>query len=326
MNDKMISIVIPIYNVEKYVESCIKSVGRQDSLAYEIIIVDDGSQDKSMEIALMSIKKYVPAQIECKVVFQENAGLAAARNTGMAVSTSKWIMFLDSDDMIQERTVSTMLSAITKFKLNIYLCDFLKVYTTDKLEETNKTLDFEVINSIELQELFLRRKIKILAPGTVYNREWLEKKNLQFEKLPFSEDQHFLWRVLLATDQAVIIHEQLYNYLIRPNSIMTASKGDKIIQGYKKIEELYYFIQQDKRAIQDVKKFMLARWVLGALRSSSVMMEWKDYKKVAEVLNYKKQCKKLYKFPDRTVKIMALIANINLRFFYSIIRLLGKLK
>lgn len=105
MNDKMISIVIPIYNVEKYVESCIKSVGRQDSLAYEIIIVDDGSQDKSMEIALMSIKKYVPAQIECKVVFQENAGLAAARNTGMAVSTSKWIMFLDSDDMIQERTV-----------------------------------------------------------------------------------------------------------------------------------------------------------------------------------------------------------------------------
>lgn len=326
MKNEKISIVIPIYNVEKYVENCIKSVGRQDSDLYEIILVDDGSCDDSMRIAVDSLKKYVPKQIVSKIIHQENQGLAAARNRGMAAATTKWVMFLDSDDMLQTRTVSAMLNIIAKEKATMYLCDFVKIYEPDSYIETTKTQNYEVITCSELQELFLRRKKKILAPGMVYDREWLENMNLKFERLPFSEDQHFIWRALLATNEAVIIHEQLYNYLIRPNSIMTSSNGDMIIQGYKKIEELYGLIQMQKKATHNVKEFMLARWVLGALRSSCGMLEWKDYKEVAENMSYKNHCVKLYRFPDKTVKILSIIASSNLHVFYSVIRILGKSK
>ena len=327
MNDNnVISIVIPIFNVEKYIENCIRSVGMQDSLAYEVILVDDGSQDSSMEIALRSVKKYIPSQINCKVIRQENAGLAIARNRGLENATTKWIMFLDADDMLQKRAVSTVLHAIENYESNMYISDFVKVYKSDEFTETNKAGTFEIVSSNQLQDLFLKRKKKILAPGTVYNREWLESLNLHFEKLPFSEDQHFIWRVLLVIDEIVIIHDQLYNYLIRQNSIMTSSNGDKIILGYQKIEELNEQIQKSNRAIDDVKKFMLSRWVLGALRSSCGMLNWRDYKKVAVKMNYKSNCAKLARFPDKAVNLLAIIAMTNLRVFYTSIRLMGKAK
>lgn len=321
MEKPLVSIIIPIYNVEQYIRNCLQSVVLQTYTCYEIILVNDGSKDNSVQIALNYLDTF--PNIKYKLVEQSNLGLGEARNKGFEMSEGEWILFLDSDDTIQPDTIELLVKAAESTMCDFAFCDFQRVSLGEEFKLPSYRKGTVTYSSRELQDLFLQRKKRVLAPGTLYRRSWYKENNLYFEKIRFSEDIHFLWRAILAAKKVCNVQIPLYNYLIRANSIMSCSEAEKIIEGYKEIEKLYYEFQDNVNVNSTVKKWMLSRWVLGVMHTSVFLMEWKVFSQFCKKINVKSRCKELVKFPDFRVRIFAIMVLINLKLYYRIIKKVG---
>ena len=123
-----ISIILPVYNVEKYVEKCLNSIKNQDYKNFEAIIVDDGSKDKSVEI----IEAFIKKDDRFKLYHKENGGLSDARNFGMNFVTGKFVIFIDSDDYIENKMLTTLYENITKEKADVSICGIYNIYINKK--------------------------------------------------------------------------------------------------------------------------------------------------------------------------------------------------
>ena len=136
MNEELISVIIPVYNVEKYIRFCLDSVINQTYKNLEIIIVDDGTKDSSGEIA----EEYARKDSRIKVVHKENGGLSDARNVGLDIATGKYIAFLDSDDVISLDFYEYLYRLIKENDYDIAECEFLRI-SSDEIENVQKILD-----------------------------------------------------------------------------------------------------------------------------------------------------------------------------------------
>lgn len=123
-NEPLVSIIIPVYNVEKYLPECLDSIINQTYSNLEIILVDDGSPDKCGEIC----DKYAVSDLRIKVIHKENGGVSSARNAGMDISTGEWISFIDSDDTIEKEMISEAISTVLKDKTDMCILDYDKIY------------------------------------------------------------------------------------------------------------------------------------------------------------------------------------------------------
>lgn len=195
-----------------------------------MIVVDDGSLDRSIDVAEALLQK---SDLDYKIVHKENGGLGDARNYGFDRCDGDWIIYVDSDDMIQPDTLSLMANCIENNpSVQFVFSDFQNVCVGEEFREGGNLECVIEYNRDEIQKLFLDRKRIILAPGTLYNVKWCKKQNLRFEKVPYSEDQLFMWKALLMCDKVGYVGKKLYNYLQRPMSIMSGTKADKILDAY----------------------------------------------------------------------------------------------
>lgn len=311
----MISIIIPVYNVESYIEGTMKSLLNQTYTDYELILVDDGSKDNSIEIAINLIndhgfKKYI-------VIKQENSGQGAARNAGMFQAKGEWIYFMDADDLLPEYTLDMMFKAAEETSADITFCGF-EYSKNGVIEKKKSTCKTNVYTSEEMQKAFLLRKKKILAPGTLYKSEWLKNKEIVFPKLRFSEDAYFLWNAIIKATRIAEVEACLYTYIVRGNSIMTSSKFTDIKKSYNAFCKLDCDFQKNDNVIREVKRWMLPRWVLGIMRANAGVMKWGDYSSFMKELSYKEHCKNLSGFPDVRVDIMKSISLFSLRAFFLV--------
>lgn len=309
----MISVVIPVYNVEDYIANSIKSILKQTYTDYELILVDDGSSDRSIEVAeelleINGFKKYV-------VIKEENSGQGVARNIGMSKVRGEWIYFMDSDDMLPENTLSVMVRAAEKTLADIVFCgfEFSENGLIEKSEDNYKT---NIYTSEAIQLEFLLRRKKILVPGTLYKSDWLRDKKIVFPSLRFSEDVYFLWNAIIKAKRVTEVEGCLYTYIVRGNSTMTRPPILNIKKSYEKFCELNIRLQTDRNVIEEVKKWMLPRWVFGVMRASAGVMKWDVYKKLMGELSYKRHCKNLKGFPDIRVSLMRKLVFFNLSVFY----------
>ena len=137
------SVIVPIYNVEKYLSRCIDSVLSQTFADFELILVDDGSPDNCPEIC----DKYAQKDHRIKVVHKENAGLGMARNLGVEVATGDFICFIDSDDFIEEECLNAMYSAAEENKVDLVICDYYKYFENGQKDHIAIIPFFEKNNS-----------------------------------------------------------------------------------------------------------------------------------------------------------------------------------
>ena len=216
MND-VVSIIIPVYNVEKYLERCIESVLRQTYISLQIILVNDGSQDNSGQICEAYAAKY--PQIE--VVHQANGGLSAARNTGIECAIGKWIVFVDSDDYISTHFVKQMLDICILYDADICICKFILDYDGNLNENDFKKSDkFEHITG---REAVVRHFGK---DALLFNLAWCKLmraslwKDLRFPVGKINEDVFVSHYILYNARNIVIIDAYLYAYYQSPDSIM----------------------------------------------------------------------------------------------------------
>ena len=127
MNQPLISVILPIYNVERYLERCLKAVAGQDYQNLEVLMIDDGSTDSSAKIA----NRFVEADSRFRLIHQENGGLSNARNHGMDLATGEYVTFIDSDDYVTSDYVSFMYNLLkgTDFQAPMALCSLMDVFT-----------------------------------------------------------------------------------------------------------------------------------------------------------------------------------------------------
>lgn len=207
-NEEMpsVSVIVPMYNVKKYIKKCLESLTNQTLKDIEIIVVDDGSTDISAEI----VKRYKKEHENIKYYKKENGGLSDARNYGMKYATGTYIAFLDSDDYIDENTYKVMYEKAKKEDSDMVECNFYWVY--DK--EMKKDIGEKYYTKKEMLE-----KARVVAWNKLYKREIIEKTNTQFPKGLQYEDVEFFYKLIPYLDRVDFVNEPLIYYVQREKSI-----------------------------------------------------------------------------------------------------------
>lgn len=312
----LISIVVPVYQVEDYIANTIESVVNQSYPSFEVVLVNDGTKDRSIDIALPILNS---SNVRYTLVNQDNKGLAAARNAGIRKSTGKWIICVDSDDIIAPEFLERLFEAGNKYSTDVVSCSFQSVDAKNIFKKPAIKGKNLILNRNEILISFLKRKFRIIAPGMLMKKEFLEKNNLWYdESIKYSEDQHFIWRVLLSANRVTLVKDQLYNYLNRDNSIMTSSNIKKVLTGYIGFKQL----EKEIKGFEVIKKYILPRWIFGALHASSLVMDFNSFNELADEMDYKMHCRRLLLFPDLRIVILSFLLLVNLRLFYRIVNLL----
>lgn len=240
----MVSVVIPVYNVEKYLAECVDSVLRQSYTGFEIILVDDGATDSSGVIC----DAYALRDPRIRVIHQVNGGLSAARNTGLRAARGKYIYFLDSDDYIKSCTLEYLVTLAEQEKADIVFFDGFVFF--DGCEEDDMTSRYVRRNCYlpkngreMLQQLLNDDEYRTAVPLMLFRRGYLIENCLQFKEGIIHEDELFTFQVYNADGRVAHCHEQLYARRIRPASIMTASgalrRFDSMLRIYNVLSQMY---------------------------------------------------------------------------------------
>lgn len=216
----LITVVVPIYKVEKYLEKCIDSIIKQTYENLEIILVDDGSPDKCPQIC----DEYAKNDSRIRVIHKENGGVSSARNIGMENARGKWIAFIDADDWIEEKYFEKMLDRVKTNDADIVLCGYNRVMPNCNIKINSNGGD-EKVNAKEYL-------IKVLNPQTGYGFVHMKiiKKQVigdtRFDTdLKVGEDALFNIEISKKINTAILVKEALYNY--RNNSESVVKKFDK---------------------------------------------------------------------------------------------------
>lgn len=249
-----ISIIVPVYNVEKYIDKCLKSLTQQTLQDIEIIIVNDGSLDKSIDI----IKKYVK-QNPTKIKYYEkkNGGLSSARNYGLEYATGEYIAFLDSDDYVETNMYEEMYILAKKEKADMVECDFLWEW------EYGKKI-FDKRREYKIKEEMMK-KPRVVAWNKIYKREILNKYKIRFPEGLIYEDMEFFYKLLPHINKMSYLNKYFVHYTQREDSI-TNRQTEKIEDIFKILDNIfdYYKEQNLYNKYEKVIKYMSRRILLGS--------------------------------------------------------------
>ena len=224
MNSPLISIGIPVYYVEPYIEKCLLTVLNQTYQNMEILVVDDLGTDKSMEIVERLQLSHLYGDRIKIVRHSENRGLGEARNTAIENATGKYLCFVDSDDYIELNTIELLLKNAEEYDADAVFASSRKiVYGTNEEVPTFRYKKKEVLVGKDVFANYLcqdlRWHIGINAWNILFKVEFLRKNNLRFAARK-DEDALFLSDFYSEIDSAVLLPEITYNYVLRPGSIM----------------------------------------------------------------------------------------------------------
>lgn len=245
-----ISIIVPVYQVEKYIRQCIDSILAQTFTDFELILVDDGSKDNSGKIC----DEYAEKDKRIRVIHKENDGLSDARNKGLDNASGNYFMFVDSDDYIAPNMAECLYKKISEAKADIAACNYRYVFEDGKKDFSTEN-KAEVINA---NEIFYNRKNErnygfwTIACNKLYKRE--KFKSLRFRFGKYHEDEFWANDIYQMDIKAVTVSESLYYYRQRGNSIMgnkNIRKCFDIIEAFE--ERINVYLNEEKYSDQAYK-------------------------------------------------------------------------
>ncbi|CDG86475.1 glycosyltransferase family 2 protein [Xenorhabdus bovienii] len=218
---KKISIIIPVYNVEKYIEKCINSIKKQSYNNFEAIVVNDGSTDKSIE----KILPIIDHDSRFRILNKKNAGLSSARNQGIENSTGEYITFIDSDDYIHHNFLQDMIEKTIKTDSDICVCDVQTVGEKgNKIKYLKQNIDSEN-TSLDIYPIYLEAVSVLPNVGNkLYKKELFNK--IKFPTGRYFEDIAVMHEIIFNTKKICYINKPLFYYVIRENSI-TQTQNEK---------------------------------------------------------------------------------------------------
>lgn len=256
MQENKVSIIVPVFNVEKYLEQCLDSIVNQTLKDIEIIIINDGSTDGSSEI----IDKYKKKYFNIKVIEQKNAGLSAARNAGIKESKGKYMMFIDSDDFIDLDMVEILYTKAEKYNCPLIICDLLLYWNNKKNKKYNKLKQSEdkKYKKDELYKILLTRKLNCQVMNKLYRRDIWEENNLSFEVGRYYEDIFPSFICMNIYKEAMFINDSMYKYRIREGSITASSSPKKVSDFIRSIQMAKDYLKNNS----DINKSELNKYIM----------------------------------------------------------------
>ena len=216
---KKISIIIPVFNSEEYINNCLDSVINQTYRNIEIIIINDGSTDNSERI----IKEYSSIDSRIKYYKKSNGGVSSARNYGIKKSRGDYIFFLDSDDQIQDNALEIMLEMLLKKKNSISICKFSKY---DGSPFCDLDSNFTIYNKNEYLLNLLNLNFHSYVCGVLIPKKYLDENFFPLDR--YFEDLASFYKILDKVDNVVVTDSKLYKYRYNPNSIVNNINSKKI--------------------------------------------------------------------------------------------------
>lgn len=307
----LVSIVIPIYNVEKDLKRCVESILNQTYKDIEVILVDDGSPDDCPKIC----DEYEKIDERVKVIHKKNGGLSDARNLGIDIAKGKYITFVDSDDYVTDDYVEYLYNLIIKYDAEMSICSHDAVYSNN-VKRFYIDCNEEVINSeTALEKMLYHQNYDVSAWAKLYKLDLFKEVRYPVGRL--FEDAATTYKLIDKSNRIAYGSESKYRYIIRPNSIVTSNFSDNKIDLITSTNEMCDFIQ---KKYPNLKQATIRRRVYSNLSTlrlmSNIGQEYKDKKKeiIKNIRKYFFQVLKDPKAPKRD-KVAILAIKINSQLF-----------
>lgn len=233
----MISVIIPVYNVEQYLDECVKSVVNQTYKNLEIILVDDGSTDNSGK----RCDEYARTDERIRVIHKQNGGLSSARNAGIEIAEGEYFTFIDSDDYITSDMVEQLLFVVEKTGADISSC---RMARDEQLLDIGIDEDISVFTPTETLGLLLQEnKLLTSASFKLYKRELFE--NIRYPEGKLYEDLGTTYKLIHLSNKVAFVDVRKYYYRTNPESITKSNFTNKQLDYYEIAAELRQFIEKN---------------------------------------------------------------------------------
>ncbi|MCE5219901.1 MAG: glycosyltransferase [Clostridium sp.] len=321
-----VSIITPVYNVERCIEKTINSVINQSCKNFEFLLIDDGSKDKSIEIAENLL---INSDVNYRIISQENSGVSVARNKGLCEAKGEYVCFLDSDDYIHKDYIKFMYEKASICNCDLVFCDYAQVDSKDKvlIESTTGFLE-DFINGREAALKQLSCDITIGMGSALYKTSIIKENSIFFDSSrKYAEDIVFTVKALLNMDKIISVNRTLMFYVRWESSVTNVislkhldcyysyvdlldyvkRNGDlgeieNFLVEYKipyAIAHIFSVLSRDKNFNEDLFKFLNKEKVKEYLRTYKIQKFNKNY------IRYLIQCKGILYFPNILLKVFS---------------------
>ena len=217
MASNLVSIIVPVYNVEKYVERNVLSILQQTYVNFELIMINDGSTDNSLDI----LKKYERTDSRIKLINQMNSGVSSARNLGLKLAKGDFVVFIDGDDYIDKNHIQTLVTLITQYKAEVAVG--VNHFGNFSPNRVNNSATCVISSKKAIIDIYCG-KLYMAVWNKIYRKSFLEKNKIQFsDEIWYAEGMLFNIRCLSLTDKVPITFTSTYHYVNNPKSAMRNS-------------------------------------------------------------------------------------------------------
>lgn len=291
------SIIVPVYNVEKYIRKCLESLISQTFQDYEILVINDGSTDNSQNI----IDEIAKKSNKVKSFIKENGGLSDARNFGIKKASGDYLLFIDSDDYVDENLLY-VLSSVIKENNKMDLIRFPKKCVTEEGIEISqdKINTFDNINGQEAFIIIRQNRITLETACTyAYKREYFLRNKFEFAKGKVHEDLGLIPFVIFNADSVSAIDKPYYYYVQREGSIINTKSAEKDFRKAKDVLYHYDFLMQEvdryskTNSLNSKAQHLYYMYIIDAVYNKLRLLEGENYKFICEEIKKRKIIKKI---------------------------------
>lgn len=278
-----VSIIVPIYNAEKYLSACLDSIIYQTYKNLEIILINDGSLDDSISIC----KQYIKKDNRIKLIDDKNHGVSHARNKGIKEATGKYILFIDADDIIKKKYIEILVKEINKdINLDMAVCSYEEVNLNN-----NKRKKYNIDNSkiilltgILKKDYYLIKDFLNTPWGKLYKLNIIKKYDIMFpDKHKIAEDQIFNYQYYLYVRKYIFVNNDLYIYMHRNNNSLVLIKNKETFSS-----DIFNF-KMKKKFFEDIgvenKDELLSDWSIVLANKYTIINEKDNYKDLKKRMN-----------------------------------------
>ena len=300
MEKELISVIVPVYNVENYLSKCVNSILNQTYKNFELILVDDGSPDACPKIC----DDFEKQDDRVVVVHKVNGGLSSARNAGLDICKGEYIAFVDSDDYIEKDYLDKLYKAIKENNADLSICGFKYVDDNgNQLSNNYKALASKVYSNYNKYDVIFADNCipSVVAWNKLYSKHIFN--NIRYPEGKIHEDEFITYDIITACNKGVaVIEDRLYNYLIRQNSIMGSKKpSEKMLHAIEAVNNKVVKLNTDNKnyhfAVEQYLSIFLSVYSkvckdtkLSAKVFSKYKTEYKKYKKHIKNFKVKIKC------------------------------------
>lgn len=284
-----VSVIIPVYNSEKYLSACVDSVLHQEKVSLEIILVDDGSTDSSASICDDYARKYE----NIKVLHIKNSGQAVAKNEGLKLAKGKYIALTDSDDKMTPLMLFTMVTAGYKHGADVVCCNYKQVDEQGNVSHLDCTNNTYILNHEEaLIHFYSRDKIFSQCWTKLYKHQMLSEYHVENEPIRYDEDIIFNIRAFKAAQKTVIIDKPLYEYTYRENSVahgywyFRKNINQYINDRIKRVQITQNAVKKESNIVQEWSLVHIITYYNELLGRTALYPEFHSDKRIKEIIHF----------------------------------------